>query len=423
MALVLLSCFPLLVSGLNVFHSNCTIPDSNVHFASAPNTRGTLEIVWTSLATIIACVFTVLHLNVPEQRQGRDPGWKGDLYWTMKNLRTSLSYSLLTISIPELMLGKSITDRRAAQYYLKELHESMPETKTTWTLQHMLYAGMGGFVAVYGAEVPPMPLLAATEEGRSGYTQASNEAASQPGVSYSNDQTMSTTRDLESNMRLGHGDARQSAQPSRLWHFTCGSLVYAIKKGLVSNVPPLTSAEVMDKSKADLVSKIVAIFQICYFVIVVIARAGQRLPVSQLELGACAFVPYAIAIYLFSHDKVKSARVVAEVGRISAQSATELSRSGHYLYSVFLYGYKEVDGSCVSNSDYEDSDNTSYGFGLYIPVLASIPFGSIHIAAWNFDFSSQVDAQSWRIASIVITLALPYLVMTTVVVAALPWDS
>lgn len=40
-------------------------------------------------------------------------------------------------------------DLRVARYYLHRLHTLRPETKETWTLQHMLYAGMGGFVACY----------------------------------------------------------------------------------------------------------------------------------------------------------------------------------------------------------------------------------------------------------------------------------
>jgi hypothetical protein len=63
---------------------NCTIPAEGLHsLVSAPYVRGTLDILWSCLATIIACTYTVLHLNIPKQRddKDRDQGWKRDMKW------------------------------------------------------------------------------------------------------------------------------------------------------------------------------------------------------------------------------------------------------------------------------------------------------------------------------------------------------
>jgi hypothetical protein len=40
------------------------------------------------LFTGIACTLTVQHLNIPEQPEGCDPGWRGDLKWTLKKTWT-----------------------------------------------------------------------------------------------------------------------------------------------------------------------------------------------------------------------------------------------------------------------------------------------------------------------------------------------
>ena len=37
---------------------------------------------------------------------------------------------------------------------------------------------------------------------------------------------------------------------------------------------------------------------------------------------------------------------------------------------------------------------------LYFSAIAGAAFGSIHCAAWNFDFSSHVEQIMWRIASV-----------------------
>jgi hypothetical protein len=71
------------------FTPNCTSPDQLVNFVVSPEGRGTLDMLWSSLFTIIACTWTILHLNVPEQQDSRDPGWKGDLKWGLKGFGLS----------------------------------------------------------------------------------------------------------------------------------------------------------------------------------------------------------------------------------------------------------------------------------------------------------------------------------------------
>jgi hypothetical protein len=51
-----------------LFDTTCTIPKVQTNFVSSPNTRGTLDILWSCVFTIIACTWTIQHLNIPEQR-------------------------------------------------------------------------------------------------------------------------------------------------------------------------------------------------------------------------------------------------------------------------------------------------------------------------------------------------------------------
>ncbi|CZR66680.1 uncharacterized protein PAC_16581 [Phialocephala subalpina] len=57
------------------FPAICTKPTDVVNYVSSTNTRSTLDIIWSCLLTIVACTRSVQHLNVPEEREGRDPGW------------------------------------------------------------------------------------------------------------------------------------------------------------------------------------------------------------------------------------------------------------------------------------------------------------------------------------------------------------
>jgi hypothetical protein len=50
------------------FDTTCTLPTVLVNFVSSPDSRGTLDILCSCLFTIIACTWTIQHLNIPEQR-------------------------------------------------------------------------------------------------------------------------------------------------------------------------------------------------------------------------------------------------------------------------------------------------------------------------------------------------------------------
>jgi hypothetical protein len=71
--------FAVVAQGYETFHIQCTSPSTTVNFVSSADKRGTRDILFSCLFTIIACTWTVQHLNVPEQREGRDPGWLGDI--------------------------------------------------------------------------------------------------------------------------------------------------------------------------------------------------------------------------------------------------------------------------------------------------------------------------------------------------------
>jgi len=65
-------------------------PPATVNFVSSADKRGTMDILLGCLFTIIACTRSVQHLNIPEQREGWDLGWLGDIKCASKGAWTSL---------------------------------------------------------------------------------------------------------------------------------------------------------------------------------------------------------------------------------------------------------------------------------------------------------------------------------------------
>src|SRR3984885_13612530 len=103
-SLAVLCNFIALTHAYTTFHTNCTAPSTPVNFVLSNETRGTIDILWSCLFTIIACTWTVQHLNVPEQREGRNPGVWGSIWWAIKRGWTSAKWILTTVLAPEILL-------------------------------------------------------------------------------------------------------------------------------------------------------------------------------------------------------------------------------------------------------------------------------------------------------------------------------
>jgi len=49
------------------FQSNCILPTNIIHVVYSGNVRGTFDILWSCVFTLLICTWTVQHLNIPEQ--------------------------------------------------------------------------------------------------------------------------------------------------------------------------------------------------------------------------------------------------------------------------------------------------------------------------------------------------------------------
>ena len=129
------------------FNPNCTLPSSSTNFVAAPNTRGTLSILWNCLSVIILCTWNIQHLNIPPRRpyydkSGRKIGWLRVTWWAVLDLRTSLRWMLLTILVPEYIMGKALSERLAAVNSLGSLRSQFGEEME---IVHAYIMNMGGY--------------------------------------------------------------------------------------------------------------------------------------------------------------------------------------------------------------------------------------------------------------------------------------
>lgn len=327
---------------------NCTLPQQDLHnFVSAPNIRGTLEIIWTCLATIIACTYTVLHLNVPEQRDGRDmdKGWRGDLKWWWKGIQSSAMWTAITVLAPEVYTITAFEDFNNAKVILKRLSSlpnAFPDPKPT--LVHAHHINMGGFAIRIATQPSPK-------------------------------------------------DAGPQQRPDSSLIALQGSSVIDLLKDRSWTKPTLPSkAEILDKSKSDVLAKAIVTVQVLYFCASCVTRAARHLPLSLFELGTVGFAACSLVTYGFLFQKPRSVNtpfVMAHFDHDIPRQVEDVLTKNQRL--------RRVENN---PPDLDVPEVFGVQIALFVGVFTATALGAIHLAGWNFEFPTEIDKWIWRASSV-----------------------
>ena len=101
--------------------------------------RGTSDILWSCLSTIFLCVWTVIHLPIPEYDMRRASSWRGKL------VRSKIVPGLISIGIPEFLVFRAIVDLVEARDTVRALNTL---TKQRFHISHGFFLNSGGFCIV-----------------------------------------------------------------------------------------------------------------------------------------------------------------------------------------------------------------------------------------------------------------------------------
>ncbi|KAL8818127.1 MAG: hypothetical protein Q9223_003168 [Gallowayella weberi] len=199
-------------------------------------------------------------------------------------------------------------------------------------------------------------------------------------------------------------------------------LHWLIKRGYVE-YPKMTAKEVWDKSKADGFQKSLTCLQTAWFIIQIVGRAIQKLPITTLEITTLSFVLCTLA--MFSQWANKPLDVESPTILTSSKSIAEiLIEAG----SVASQPYKETPLDFIDNQSpswlTEVQPHLRFRAGPRMrplprftndrfPVIGAGPdavflflftmaYCGLHFAAWDFDFPTSVERYLWRVASIAI---------------------
>ncbi|XTI92464.1 hypothetical protein V2W45_1423806 [Cenococcum geophilum] len=242
-------------------------------WVAGPQTRGTLELLFSCVITLVLCVWTTVHVNIEPENSNwiweRLPGWlkfplvEKLIEALLPNVRArKIWWACVTLVIPEGALVIAMNERTTADLLCKEVNRIIEKHKNQlpgveeWEIALGYYAVMGGFVVpekVYDTvlkEIPP------AERG--------------------------TIKRLT---LTPHGVLEVAK-----WEAEQGS-----KSKLLSLI---TAKEVLDKSNANTLTKAIVVWQALWMIVQVIGRTASHFPVTLLELHTVLHTFCAVAMYI-----------------------------------------------------------------------------------------------------------------------------
>lgn len=360
-----------------IFHPNCTIPLKSVNLVTSSTIRGTFDILWSCLFTLLICTWTIQHLNVPAQRLKKSKtSWQGlkDLFygkggktlwealsWTLNRPWRKLKWMVITLMVPELLVGLEFQNLILACRYCKEIKTCAAEDQVEWSLTHTFLANMGGFVLKV--------------------TSAPETEGSSPG--------------------------------EQLWYLTASDLYQCRRTGIISKLPNITIEEIEDKSQGDFFIKGTAIIQVLWLLIQCIVRTIRDLPISQLEIMVLAFCACSFTTYLLSWMKPQNVMVPIYVpGNQTFISELRIPKRRRWLEWTWKLELKDAkyplpnDHEFMTNFDFIErySGYTLIDDGF---LVAGMMFGALHCFAWNYQFPHPSERLLWRLSALFTTVSLP----------------
>jgi hypothetical protein len=236
---------------------------------------------------------------------------------------------------------------------------------------------------------------------------------------------------------------------------TPDELLRFVRNGSV-DMPDIVQAEIEDWSKGDALSKCIAILQLGWFVLQLVARYIQNLPITLLEVDTLAVATFTSTAYGWWWNKPKDvSRPCPVYWKPAASSPGNLTYE--YVVNLFLADTilirlrisrpdKDVKDSFTTKLFYPLLSLMGFHFILHsavrsrrIPSLAGytethghiilfvgcfsgMVFGAIHCMGWDYFVKEHTERVLWRVASLAIFCA-PILTLITYCYESLDWSS
>ncbi|KAI0059880.1 hypothetical protein BV25DRAFT_1918237 [Artomyces pyxidatus] len=414
--------------------------------------RTRYTIIWSSLVTILACVWTAVHRNISEPERTGESRFRRIL----GRILEAAKIVVVTLLVPEWVLGWAVRQYLSAREIGMELEDARAEAMAKWTAK---LASMRKMVQKrrMGSEIPQEntnPELAQVPESFSSASERLEDAqrASAGDPEKSEDEQHAAagdpvkSEDEQLEHALDEWTVMANEQASRFegrwtsrhgffvtmggfYYYKDGKPQHPLSRSDVVNlvrsgdiVPP-TEEEIRGWSQGDALSKTLAVIQTFWFILQAIARHTEHLPITQLEVMTLAYTTITVVMYVAWWDKPQNVSgpvrvAVKELPEPAPVESLEWStRFVHVMLGtqdndVTLDLRKERRVPTFYSGRTESSDLTPL-----FQVFAAIVFGAVHCAAWKYEFPSHAEKVIWRVSSLIL-VALPGGFLVLALVAA-----
>jgi len=226
------------------------------------------------------------------------------------------------------------------------------------------------------------------------------------------------------------------------WTLTAAEILEAANlRHLFDHLPEISARELEGLGNGDTVVKFLAVLQLCWFLVQLIGRRSNNLPLSQLEIATLAFAASSLFTYILLWErprgiehryKIEASQLpkktdftsLAQTGPIGFTvlfSKPEGKRTHDYLdllsipnqaiHGVYLHGLKNYKGNILARIVLKCSASLPRGRCQILDesilmigsAFGGILFGTIHCLAWNFTYPTSIEGRLWRICSVLTT--------------------
>lgn len=348
--------------------------DPRAGWEPAPQGRDTMDIISSCLSTLITCIYSSVHFDVPRSTVHRDPllrKLRSRDYWL--ELWVKASFWLLGVFSPEMLVLHAFYEHMIAR---RDVRWMRAHGHAEWSMTLAFYADMGGFLV---------------EEQREDHTVVHD--------------TVRSGYEIHEILFRNHAPGK----------IKCPDLEY----------------DIADRTKADLLFKILTTLQICRFGLGTLVRWVVKLPVAPLETITCAYVLCTLAYYVLWFQKPYNVneRIVVKIDKtlqrarpVSAATLPKQKQRGRLMTALKAMWDKlepemnETDRLHGSTYLYQNSPYLTHG--SFVAAAASLFVGLAHLACWGVEFPNKNGRILWQYCTVLL-VALPLWVFFIILGAAI----
>lgn len=193
------------------------------------------------------------------------------------------------------------------------------------------------------------------------------------------------------------------------WIIDARQLALARKLRIIDKLPHVTVDEIDDLNESDFFVKFLAVAQILWLCIQIIARASHNLPITQLEIVTLAFAVCSITTYGLLYSRPKDVQTVREIRAIRYPTPGMMTR---------IASAASHDGTLRRDIPIPNFAHSamSLHFNCSLTVVL-IVFGGLHLAAWDFEFPTEAESLFWKISAVATLAAWPLFLAISFLIA------